>query len=144
MCSLWLDVCGRGPCPAGDWAHRWKNRTDESAERNALHVVVEAPEQLPLLPAAVEVAAYRIVQEALMNVSRHAKAHTCTTRLALADRLHVEVRDYGICLPEAYHAGVGLRSMRERALELGGRCTIERLPVGGRRVQVWLPIIGPS
>src|SRR5262249_7353306 len=103
---------------------------------------VEAPDSLPPLPAAVEVAAYRIVQEALMNVSRHAIAHTCTIRIALADELEVEVRDDGIGLPTEYRAGVGLRSMRERAQELGGRCAIERWNASGTLVRAWLPVGG--
>ncbi len=105
-----------------------------------LHITVDAPEHLPPLPAAVEVAAYRIVQEALMNVVRHARAHSCTVRLALSDGLHLEITDDGIGLPLTYRAGVGLRSMRERALELGGRCAIDRLDDGGTRVHAWLPV----
>ena len=111
-----------------------------AAERNGLHVVVEAPQQLPPLPAAVEVAAYRIVQEALMNVARHAEARNCCIRLALKDGLEVEVTDDGRGLPRTHRAGVGLRSMRERALELGGRCSIERLNGAGTRVFAWLPV----
>ena len=110
------------------------------AQQNGLRVLIKAPERLPVLPAAVDVAAYRIVQEALMNVARHADAHTCTVHLAMDDGLQVAVTDDGVGLPDAYRAGVGLRSMCERALELGGRCTIERLAVAGTRVQAWLPV----
>jgi signal transduction histidine kinase len=110
------------------------------AELDGLQVTVVAPECLPPLPAAVEVAAYRIVQEALMNVARHAQAHTCTIRLALADGLQVEVSDDGVGLPETYRAGVGLASMRERALELGGRFRIERRNGVGTLLQAWLPL----
>ncbi len=109
------------------------------AELDGLQVTVDAPERLPPLPAAVEVAAYRIVQEALMNVARHAQAHTCTIRLVLEDGLQVEVSDDGVGLPETYRAGVGLASMRERALELGGRCRIERRDGFGTLLQAWLP-----
>ncbi len=106
-----------------------------------LQVTIEAPEHLPPLPAAVEVAAYRLVQEALMNVARHAQAHSCTIRLALTNGLQVEVADDGVGLPANYRAGVGLRSMRERALELGGRCTIECRNGTGTCVEAWLPVI---
>lgn len=106
---------------------------------NGLHVIIDAPEPLPPLPAAVEVAAYRIVQEALTNVVRHARAHTCRIRLALADDLRLEIKDDGIGLPIHYLTGVGLRSMRERAAELGGTCAVETAGEGGARVLACLP-----
>jgi signal transduction histidine kinase len=107
-----------------------------------LCVDVVAPDQLPTLPAAVEVAAYRIVQEALANVVRHARAHRCRICLSCEnDLLHVEVTDDGIGLPESYRAGVGLLSLRERAAELGGTCKIAQLPEGGTCVQACLPLL---
>ena len=75
-----------------------------------------------------------------MNVARHAEARNCCIRLALKDGLEVEVTDDGRGLPRTHRAGVGLRSMRERALELGGRCSIERLNGAGTRVFAWLPV----
>lgn len=105
-----------------------------------LLVSVEAPDHLPPLPAAVEVAAYRMVQEALTNVVRHAQAHTCTVRLSLADALHIEVSDDGVGFPPEQHAGVGLLSMRERAEELGGSCVIETTPGAGVRLCARLPV----
>ena len=105
-----------------------------------LRIEVVAPDQLPDLPAAVEVAAYRIVQEALANVVRHAQAHRCGICLSCEnDLLHVEVSDDGVGLPESYHTGVGLLSMHERAAELGGTCEIASLPEGGTRVLACLP-----
>jgi signal transduction histidine kinase len=101
---------------------------------------LEAPEQLPPLPAAVEVAAYRIVQEAITNVARHARAQTCRIRISLGKELQLEIIDDGVGLPPDRHAGVGLTSMRERAAELGGSCVIERIPTGGTRVLVRLPL----
>jgi signal transduction histidine kinase len=93
---------------------------------NGLQVRVEAPDQLLLLSAAVEVAAYRIVQEALTNVVRHAQAHRCVVRLTCAEALRIEGGDDGIGVGPAgtskWHTGVGLLSMQERAAELGGRC----------------------
>jgi signal transduction histidine kinase len=107
----------------------------------APRVAVEAPDRLPPLPAAVEVAAYRIVQEALANVVRHADARTCRVRLTTeADALVVEVLDDGVGVPFDRHVGVGLVSMRERAAELGGACTVEAQPGGGTRVVAWLPL----
>jgi signal transduction histidine kinase len=106
---------------------------------------VEAPDELPPLPAAVEVACYRIVQEALMNVSRHARASSCTVRLACADgrALTIEVTDDGAGLPETPGGGVGLSSMRERAAELGGECEIVRSWPSGTRVLARLPLREP-
>ena len=105
-----------------------------------LQLLVETPENLPPLPAAVEVAAYRIVEEALTNVALHARARTCAVRLALTDALEVEIVDDGVGLPAERRAGVGLLSMRERAAELGGACAIETLGGAGTRVYARLPL----
>jgi signal transduction histidine kinase len=112
-----------------------------------LSVSVEAPESLPPLSAAVEVAAYRIAQEALTNVARHAGANTCTVSLAIdeASALCLEVRDDGRGIPDpqensSVRAGVGLMSMRERASELGGSLVVEPLPEGGTRARARLPL----
>jgi signal transduction histidine kinase len=105
-----------------------------------LQITIAAPERLPQLPAAVEVAAYRIVQEALTNVVRHAQAQTCTVRLALGDALDLEVKDDGVGLPQGGRAGVGLTSIRERTAELGGTCRIESTPGAGTCIQARLPL----
>jgi signal transduction histidine kinase len=105
-----------------------------------LRVIVEAMENLPALPAAVEVAAYRIVQEALTNVVRHAQARTCVIRLSLLAGLQLEITDDGMGLPAEPHAGVGLLSMRERAAEVGGSCDVGPAPGQGTRVLVKLPL----
>ena len=112
-----------------------------------LGVSLEAPQSLPPLSAAVEVAAYRIAQEALTNVARHSGAGKATVSLAPdeAGGLRVEVRDDGVGMPDpktspAGHAGVGLTSMRERATELGGSLSVGPLPEGGTRVLARLPL----
>ena len=109
-----------------------------------LRVAIEAPEgdNLPPLPAAVEVAAYRIALEALNNAARHADARNCEVRLSLdeePDMLILEVSDDGRGIGEDRCAGVGLSSMRERAEELGGSCVVEPLSSGGTIVRAWLP-----
>src|SRR5439155_760166 len=104
-----------------------------------LHVLIEAPEHLPALPAAVEVAAYRIMQEALTNVARHAHAHACTVRLTIADAFQLEISDDGVGFQLESGAGVGLLSMRERAAEAGGSCVVESTPGLGTRILVHLP-----
>jgi signal transduction histidine kinase len=100
-----------------------------------------AGEPLTPLPAAVEVAAFRIVQEALANVVRHAGAGHAEVRLTLErpNVLVVEVADDGRGLPALRRVGVGLRSMRERAEELGGTLSVNARPRGGTAVRATLP-----
>ncbi|MFI5913321.1 sensor histidine kinase [Dactylosporangium sp. NPDC051541] len=103
--------------------------------------VVADPGALPPLPAAVEVAAYAIVREALTNAARHAAAASVVVRLTVsASALRVEVRDDGRGLRAGERPGVGLRSMIERAAELGGRCTVTAGAGGGTRVSATLPL----
>lgn len=110
------------------------------ADHGGLRVDVEGPEALPPLPAAVEVAAYRIALEALNNAARHAAANRCTVRIALQeDALRLEVEDDGEGLAGDHRVGVGLHSMRERAEELGGSFAVDNVPLGGTRVRAILP-----
>ena len=106
--------------------------------------VAEPPGGLPSFSAAVEVAAYRIVLEALTNVIRHAQAKHCTIQFSLnqsgaSSSLQIEILDDGIGLPSIRRAGVGTRSMRERAEELGGGLMVES-GAPGTRVVAMLPI----
>jgi signal transduction histidine kinase len=106
-----------------------------------LAVSVLAPDDLPPLPAAVEVAVYRIVDEALANVAKHASAHNCRVHLEVTHRLTVIVEDDGVGLAPNRVVGVGLLSMRERAEELGGTVMIEsRAGSTGTRLLVCLPL----
>ncbi len=105
-----------------------------------LEVRVSAPDFLPLLPAAVEVASYRIVFEALNNVAKHSHATQCDIRLRIADNLYIDVIDNGLGLPERPQPGVGMSSIRERVAELGGSCSFKKLPSGGTHVVVRLPM----
>ncbi len=115
----------------------------EAGRRGRLAFTVEAPELLPPLPAAVEVACYRIAQEAMTNVARHARACVCRVRLSLDaayEALELEVTDDGVGLSEDRRVGVGLTSMRERAAELGGACAVASTHTGGTRVLARLPL----
>lgn len=114
-------------------------RTDEDSPQDvsfALHHTGE----LVSLPAIVEVAAYRIVCEALTNVARHSGARTCTVRLNRDKGLRVEVVDDGVGISGRPGRGLGLGSMRERAAELGGTFVIDAPPRGGTRIVARLPI----
>ncbi|WP_210503414.1 sensor histidine kinase [Nocardioides xinjiangensis] len=92
------------------------------------------------LPAAVEVAAYRIVAEALTNVVRHAGASRADVCLeAGPGALTVVVADDGRGIAADVSAGVGLLSLRERAEELGGRCEVSCPESGGTTVRAVLP-----
>jgi signal transduction histidine kinase len=97
-----------------------------------------------MLPAEVDLAAYRIVQESLTNVMRHSQATSAAIRVAYeADRLLVEVQDDGVG-NGASHSGLshGILGMRERAAALGGELEASALPEGGFRVRATLPLGG--
>ncbi len=109
-------------------------------QHQGLEVAFEAPPTLPPLAAAVEVATYRIAQEALSNVARHAQALHCFLRLAIdAEAVQLTISDDGQGIPAGHRIGVGLHAMHERASELGGSCTITPGPSGGTAIQVRLP-----
>jgi signal transduction histidine kinase len=115
--------------------------TDGHAARPGIAIAVDgAPTPLPELPAAVEVAAYRIAVEAMTNAVRHAGARACRVRLDAGAQLTIEVTDDGAGVPDAPRAGTGLESMRERAAELGGELSVEARPGGGTRVVARLPL----
>lgn len=105
-----------------------------------LRVDVDVPEVVPCA-AAVETATYHVAREALANVVRHADARRCVVRLHFRgeDALVLEVEDDGRGLAPGTASGIGLRSMRERAAELGGQCLIEERPGGGTRVMAVFP-----
>ncbi|GAA4570170.1 sensor histidine kinase [Planotetraspora kaengkrachanensis] len=102
-------------------------------------VTLDSPADLPSLPAAVEVAAYRIATEAVTNALRHGSAGSCVITLRADHSLHLEVRDDGAGGVTAWQHGVGLRSMHERAAELGGSLSAGPTDRGGR-VHALLPL----
>jgi two-component system, NarL family, sensor kinase len=111
-----------------------------SDPNGGLKVAVDAPDALPVLSAAVEVAAYRIAMEAINNVQAHAQAKRCTVQLDLDDGLELQIADDGKGVAPATESGVGMQSMRERARELGGTLTIDHREGGGTRVLARLPV----
>lgn len=145
-----LDDLGLVPAIRQQAAKHGRLRDDPSASmegkgnEGGVSFLVDAEKNLPPLPAAVEVACYRITQEAITNVSRHARAGFCRIRLAVdvaRDALVLEIADDGVGIPNDRHAGVGMNSMRERAEELDGTFVAERNPEeGGTRVLASLPL----
>jgi signal transduction histidine kinase len=108
----------------------------------ALDVVVDVTGDVGGLPAAVEVAAYRVASEAVTNALRHARCSACTVDLGVeGGGLALEVRDDGAGIAADATSHVGLESMRERAVELGGRLEIDTGP-HGTAVRAWLPLEG--
>jgi len=113
-----------------------------------LRIDVGMCDGLPALPAAVEVAAYRIVCEALTNVARHSDARSCVIRIRFDGELQLEIVDDGIGVMTDHDVtdrlgdagGMGLGSMRERARSLGGNLAVEPAMLGGTRVAATLPI----
>ena len=105
-----------------------------------LAYLVTGPEVLDDLPAAVEVAAFRIASEAMTNVAKHSGASRCTVEIRLDGTLGVTVTDNGVGADQPTGSGVGWTSMTERAAELGGSCTISTRAEGGVLVRALLPL----
>lgn len=105
-----------------------------------LEISLEVSGSTPELPAAIEVAAYRIVLEAVSNITQHAQAKHAAVRFKVNHWLEIEVMDDGVGLPEVNLPGVGITSMRERAAELGGTFTIDQSPAGGTQISARLPL----
>ena len=112
---------------------------------SGLSIALHVPDgDLAGLPAAVEVATYRIIIEAVTNVLRHARAHHCQIRIQPGQDLRLEVCDDGAGLADGWRAGVGITAMRERAAELGGELSIEPARPRGTRITGRLPIGRPQ
>lgn len=108
-------------------------------DSGTLSVRLQVDDDLQGLPAAIEVAAYRIVAEALTNVTRHSQAATCRVTVRLDRALGLEIVDDGVGLGPRRPGGVGLDSMRERAAELGGEFEITDAAPHGTSIRVRLP-----
>ena len=118
------------------------------ADVKPLRIEIESPEPLPILPAAIEVGAYRIVAEALANVVKHSRADSCRVRIEFrseTSELRIEISDNGVGYRNPASGfknkdGVGLTSIRERTAELGGSCRFDAPPGGGTVVSAALPV----
>jgi signal transduction histidine kinase len=104
-------------------------------------VEVEGPARR--VPAAVDLAVFRIVQESLTNVLRHARAGSALVTIGYErDCITVRVDDDGSCSQLSCAPGYGIAGMRERAAALGGELQAGRHDGGGFRVQARLPVLG--
>lgn len=110
------------------------------ADESGVCITVTVANNIPPLPAAVEVAVYTICMGAMTNVVRHAQATRCDVQLSCNHVLRLEVSDNGQGLPVPFRRGVGINSMIERAAELGGTCSVEAEPSGGVRVVALIPL----
>ena len=103
------------------------------------------PGALEALPAAVEATVYRLVQEGVNNVLRHAQAATCAVECCQAEgQLTLTIRDDGRGIPTETRGGVGMLSMRERVEELGGKLTISPVEPTGTLITAVLPYSGKT
>ncbi len=111
------------------------------AQSADLTVEVSLPDKLPEMPAAVEVATYRVTQEALSNVVRHSRADRSEVVLTVEnDGIRLQVSDNGIGEVRPRPGGIGLTTMHERAAEIGGQLSIRSGTPGGTTVALWLPL----
>ncbi len=119
------------------------------ARRNGFRLTIEGAEPEPPFAPTVAIALFRIVQEALNNCAKHARATAVHISLdATGDPIRLEVGDDGVGFDPALRTargtgGMGLLTMTERAESIGGRCIIVSAPGGGTRVQVSIPRLGP-
>jgi signal transduction histidine kinase len=111
----------------------------EQFERGPVAVTIRTEGLLVELPAAVEVAAFRIISEAITNAARHSSATTCAIAINLNGALEIDIHDNGTSVTP-WRPGVGMSSMRERAAELGGLCEIGPDSDGRGRVHAVLPV----
>jgi two-component system sensor histidine kinase UhpB len=124
-----------------------RNLCDRIEKSTGLIVRRSLAAELPPLPPDAELVVYRVAQEALTNVVRHAAGHTAHVALSAVDG-HVElaVSDDGVGIaghPAEGSAG-GIRGMRERALLVGARLEVARLPEGGTRIRLDVPVNVPT
>jgi signal transduction histidine kinase len=108
-----------------------------------LEFQLKVPTERMELPAAVEVATYRIIMEAVTNVVRHAHAARCWLTISAGDTIDIDVIDDGVGLNGDVHDGTGMRNIKERAEELGGTAQFERNHPRGTAVRVRLPAVLP-
>ncbi len=111
----------------------------EQAQHSPVEITIDADGALESLPAAVEVAAFRIISEAVNNASRHSNATSCAIAISANGALEIDIADNGSSTT-VWRPGVGIISMRERAAELGGSCETGPDAHGHGRVHAVIPL----
>jgi signal transduction histidine kinase len=109
-------------------------------KRTGIQTSVEIPDSLPKFGRATETALFRIVQECLTNVHKHAKASNVTILItSTPDEFLLEITDDGTGFPDNFYEGIGLRGMRERVKELGGTFRVESGTFVGTSISACIP-----
>jgi PAS domain S-box-containing protein len=122
-------------------AIEWQARRFEA--RTQIPCLVQVPDNLPSLPDATAIGLFRILQESLTNVMRHAEAHTVELSLTLNDGvLCMRIADdgKGFDLRADRPASFGLVGMRERVLIMGGQLHLDTLPGEGTTLRIYIPL----
>ena len=125
-----------------------RSYTRTFSDRSGLDITVNCPDRLARMEDEIEVSVFRIVQESLTNIHRHAKAKNALIRISQSDQLmSFDICDDGVGLPESSEPGVpqvpdgvGIAGMRERIRQLNGSFRIHGIHGGGTVVSVSLPI----
>jgi two-component system, NarL family, sensor kinase len=118
-----------------------EDRARQLSRPGEFEVELRIADSLAPLAPGVEVAAYRIAVEALTNAARHSGGRRCCLELTTDQLLRLVITDDGHGLSSPNGEGVGIRTMRERARELGGRLTIQAADGAGLRVVAELPTL---
>src|SRR5438445_417547 len=130
---FWADV---GLAAAVQWF------LDGFSQHTGIRAHLEAPADLGRLPEEKEISLFRVVQECLTNIHRHANSQTALVRMHIRDeKLTLEVIDRGTGFTPEFAEGIGIRGMRERLHELGGNLEIASTATGST-VRATVPIAG--
>jgi len=125
-----------------------REHAEQVAQRSGLALQVQGAEPQPRLPPATEIALFRVVQEALTNIVKHARASAATVSLRPQPGLvTLTIADDGTGFDgeaRAMAAGMGMASMRERAEAVGARARVESAPGRGTRVIVEVPHVAAA
>lgn len=119
-----------------DTVNRWRERQPE------LHLAIECDEEADHLPSNMAIQVFRVIQECLTNILRHAEAQQVRINLMIDDnRLRLTVEDDGRgCELDQIQHGFGLRGMQERIRSLGGELQVVSAPSAGMRIAAWVPL----